>query len=97
LIIKNHGAQGHTVAEPFDQGVISMAAESRYIISFIVDNQPQSRVVTHESETLDKQQAETLLKHDFPEFNGAKLTDIQVQKRTKPEEGDNIPGHYQQP
>jgi hypothetical protein len=29
-----------------------MAAESRYIISFIVDNQPQSRVVTHESETL---------------------------------------------
>jgi hypothetical protein len=74
-----------------------MAAESRYIISFIVDNQPQSRVVTHESETLDKQQAETLLKHDFPEFNGVKLTDIQVQKRTKPEEGDNIPGHYQQP
>jgi hypothetical protein len=71
-----------------------MAAESRYIISFIVDNH---RVVTHESETLDKQQAEALLKQDFPEFNGAKLTDIQVEKRTKPEEGDNIPGHNQQP
>lgn len=74
-----------------------MTVENRFIISFIADNQPQSRVLTYESETLDPREAEALLKQGFPELEGTKLTDIQVQKRTKPEEGDNIPGHYQQP
>lgn len=74
-----------------------MSTEHRYIVSFIVDNQPQSRTLVDNRETLEPATAESLVKSTFPEFKDIELTDVQVQKRTKPEEGDNIPGHYQQP
>ncbi|MCQ6255545.1 hypothetical protein [Pseudomonas sp. Q11] len=74
-----------------------MSTEHRYIVSFIVNNQPQSRTLLHDRETLEPALAATLVKTTFPEFKDAELSDIQVQKRTKPEEEDNIPGHYQQP
>ncbi|MBC3270203.1 hypothetical protein HU765_09715 [Pseudomonas sp. SWRI81] len=69
----------------------------RYIVSFIIDNQPDNRTLEHDGDTLDPQQAEALLKTTFPELKDARLSDVQVQKRTKPDEDDNIPGHYQQP
>ncbi|WP_017529068.1 hypothetical protein [Pseudomonas fluorescens] len=71
--------------------------KTRYIVSFIHDNQPQSRTLEHDSDSLDPQQAQALLKQTFSELKDARLSDVQVQKRTKPEEGDDIPGHYQQP
>jgi hypothetical protein len=74
-----------------------MFDKTRYIVSFIIDNQPQSRTLEHDSETLEPQEAQALLKQNFPELKDASMSDVQVQKRTKPEEGDNIPGHYQQP
>ncbi len=74
-----------------------MFDKPRFIISFIIDNQPQSRTLEHESETLTPSEAETLVKRTFAELRDASMTDIQVQKRIKPEEGGNIPGHYQQP
>lgn len=74
-----------------------MSTEHRYIVSFIADNQPQSRTLVDNRETLEPATAESLVKNTFPEFKDIELTDVQVQKRTKPEEGDNIPGHYQQP
>ncbi|VEF11415.1 Uncharacterised protein [Pseudomonas fluorescens] len=74
-----------------------MSTEHRYIVSFIADNQPQSRTLVHDRETLEPAMAASLVKSTFPEFKDIELTDVQVQKRTKPEEGDNIPGHYQQP
>lgn len=69
----------------------------RFIVSFIIDNQPQSRTLEHDSETLEPGEAEALVKQAFSELKDARMSDVQVQKRTKPEESDNIPGHYQQP
>jgi hypothetical protein len=74
-----------------------MFDKPRYIVSFIIDNQPQSRTLEYDSETLEPQEAEALVKQTFPELKDAHFSDVQVQKRTKPEEGGNIPGHYQQP
>ncbi|MFG6205906.1 hypothetical protein [Pseudomonas retamae] len=74
-----------------------MFDKPRYIVSFILDNQPQSRTLEQDLEGLDRQQAEDVLRQTFPELKDARLSDVQVQKRTKPDEGDNVPGHYQQP
>ncbi|WP_431033511.1 hypothetical protein [Pseudomonas yamanorum] len=74
-----------------------MSNNERYIISFIVDNQPESRTLGCDRDDLSPDDAQALLKQTFPELRDARLTDVQVQKRTKPDEGDNIPGHYQQP
>lgn len=74
-----------------------MSDNERYIISFIVDNQPESRTLDCDRDNLSPGDAQALLKQTFPELRDARLTDVQVQKRTKPDEGDNIPGHYQQP
>ncbi|MBV4484057.1 hypothetical protein HU727_000475 [Pseudomonas sp. SWRI153] len=74
-----------------------MSHEHHFLISFILDNQPQSRSLTHDGDTLDPGLAETLLKTAFPELKAATLSDVQVQKRTRHDEGNNTPGHYQQP
>ena len=75
-----------------------MFEKPHYLISFILDNQPQSRTLEHDADTLDPQWAESLLRQRFAELKDAKLSDVQVQKRTKPaDEGHDIPGHYQQP
>ena len=74
-----------------------MFDKPRYIVSFILDNQPQSRTLEEDLNGLDPQQAEAVLRQTFPELKDARLSDVQVQKRTKPDEGDNVPGHYQQP
>ncbi|KTB94059.1 hypothetical protein AO069_04640 [Pseudomonas syringae pv. syringae PD2774] len=74
-----------------------MSDNERYIISFIVDNQPESRPLDCDRHNLSPDEAQALLKQTFPELRDARLTDVQVQKRAKPDEGDNIPGHYQQP
>jgi hypothetical protein len=74
-----------------------MFDKPRFIVSFIIDNQPQSRTLEDDRETLAPNEAEALVKQTFAELKGACLSDVQVQKITKLEEGDSIPGHYQQP
>ncbi|MDF3189216.1 hypothetical protein [Pseudomonas paracarnis] len=75
-----------------------MFEKPHYLISFILDNQPQSRTLEHDADTLDPQWAESLLRQRFAELKDAKLSDVQVQKGNKPaDEGHDIPGHYQQP
>jgi hypothetical protein len=74
-----------------------MFDKPRFIVSFIIDNQPQSRTLEDDRETLAPNEAEALVKQTFAELKGACLSDVQVQKITRLEEGDNIPGHYQQP
>ncbi|WP_411565159.1 hypothetical protein ACLIN3_14405 [Pseudomonas orientalis] len=74
-----------------------MFDKPHYLVSFILDNQPQSRALDYEGD-LDPQLAESLLRQRFAELMDAQLSDVQVQKRTKPaDEGHDIPGHYQQP
>jgi len=75
-----------------------MFDKPHYLVSFILDNQPQSRTLQHEGDELDPQLAQLLLKERFAELKDARLSDVQVQKRTKPvDEGHDIPGHYRQP
>ncbi|NHN67709.1 MULTISPECIES: hypothetical protein [Pseudomonas] len=75
-----------------------MGNHERFIVSFIANGQPDSRVLEGDSETLSVDEAEALLRISFSELKSAELSDIQVQKRTRPtEEEHGVPGHFKQP
>jgi hypothetical protein len=57
-----------------------MFDKPRFIVSFIVNNQPQSRTLEDDRETLAPSEAEALAKQTFAELKGACLSDVQVQK-----------------
>jgi len=73
-------------------------SHDRFIISFIADGQPDSRVLATDTETLTTEEAEALLRVTFTELKSVKISDVQVQKRTKPNETKHdVPGHFKQP
>lgn len=73
-------------------------SHDRFIISFIADGQPDSRVLATDTETLTTEEAEALLRVTFAELKSVRISDIQVQKRTKPNETEHdVPGHFKQP
>jgi len=75
-----------------------MSKQDRFIISFITHNQPDSRVVEASTETLSASEAEALLRTTFSELKDVELSDVQVQKKTRPnEEEHGVPGHFKQP
>jgi len=75
-----------------------MSNKDRFIVSFIADGQPDNRVLDADSETLSTQEAEALLRVTFIELKSVKISDVQVQKRTKPNETEHdVPGHFKQP
>lgn len=75
-----------------------MSNQDRFIISFISNNQPDNRVVQASTETLSADEAEALLRATFSELKDVELSDIQVQKKTRPnEEEHGVPGHFKQP
>lgn len=75
-----------------------MSNQERFIVSFIANGQPDSRVMEADSETLSVSEAKALLRVSFSELQGAQLSDIQVQKRTRPiEQEHGVPGHFKQP
>lgn len=75
-----------------------MSNQDRFIVSFIANGQPDSRVLEADSETLSVSEAEALLRVSFSELKSAELSDIQVQKRTRPiEQEHGVPGHFKQP
>ncbi|CAH0304238.1 hypothetical protein E3Z27_17060 [Pseudomonas mediterranea] len=75
-----------------------MSNQERFIVSFIANGQPDSRVMEADSETLSVSEAEALLRVSFSELQSAQLSDIQVQKRTRPiEQEHGVPGHFKQP
>ncbi|TWC17584.1 MULTISPECIES: hypothetical protein [unclassified Pseudomonas] len=75
-----------------------MSNQERFIVSFIANGQPDSRVMEADSETLSVSEAEALLRVSFSELQSAQLSDIQVQKRTRPTEQEHgVPGHFKQP
>ncbi|AOE61109.1 hypothetical protein LOY64_18810 [Pseudomonas corrugata] len=75
-----------------------MSNQERFIVSFIADGQPDSRVMEADSETLSVSEAEALLRVSFSELKSARLSDVQVQKRTRPTEQEHgVPGHFKQP
>ncbi|WP_434575273.1 hypothetical protein [Pseudomonas sp. Z3-6] len=75
-----------------------MSNQDRFIISFISNNQPDNRVVEASTETLSADEAEALLRATFSELKDVELSDVQVQKKTRPnEEEHGVPGHFKQP
>ncbi|CAN1602097.1 hypothetical protein LOY35_17480 [Pseudomonas sp. B21-028] len=75
-----------------------MSNQERFIVSFIADGQPDNRVMEADSETLSVSEAEALLRASFSELKDARLSDVQVQKRTRPiEQEHGVPGHFKQP
>ncbi|MBC3377093.1 hypothetical protein HU762_24435 [Pseudomonas sp. SWRI92] len=73
-------------------------SQDRFIVSFIADGQPDNRVLEYDAETLSPEKAEALLRVTFAELKSVKITDVQVQKRTKPNETKHdVPGHFKQP
>ncbi|MBJ2350470.1 MULTISPECIES: hypothetical protein [Pseudomonas] len=73
-------------------------SHDRFIISFIADGQPDSRVLATDTETLTTEEAEALLRVTFTELKSVKISDVQVQKRTRPNETEHdVPGHFKQP
>ncbi|NUT86336.1 hypothetical protein HNO91_07885 [Pseudomonas corrugata] len=75
-----------------------MSTPERFIVSFIANGQPDSRVMQADSETLSVSEAEALLRVSFSELQDAQLSDVQVQKRTRPiEQEHGVPGHFKQP
>lgn len=75
-----------------------MSSQDRFIISFITRNQPDNRVVEASTETLSAREAEALLRATFSELKDVELSDVQVQKKTRPnEEEHGVPGHFKQP
>lgn len=75
-----------------------MSSQKRYIVSFIVDDQPDNRVIEVDAQTLSPEEAEALLRITFRELQAATISDVQVQKKIKSgEEEHDVPGHYKQP
>ncbi|MDR6959635.1 hypothetical protein J2W43_003635 [Pseudomonas brassicacearum] len=75
-----------------------MGSHDRFIVSFIANGQPDNRVLQADTQTLNAGEAEALLKITFDELKDVELSDIQVQKRTRPtEEEHGVPGHFKQP
>ena len=73
-------------------------SHDRFIISFIADGQPDSRVLATDTETLTTEEAEALLRVTFAELKSVRISDVQVQKRTRPNETEHdVPGHFKQP
>ena len=75
-----------------------MSNQDRFIVSFIANGQPDSRVIEATTETLTTREAEALLRVTYTELQAAQISDVQVQKRTRPSEDEHdVPGHYKQP
>ncbi|XXE51929.1 hypothetical protein J3P96_17510 [Pseudomonas sp. R3-56] len=73
-------------------------SQDRFIVSFIADGQPDNRVLAADTETLTTEEAEALLRVTFTELKSVGISDVQVQKRTKPNETEHdVPGHFKQP
>jgi hypothetical protein len=69
----------------------------QYLVSFIINGQPQTQVLCTSEETLDVPAALELLRMQMPGVDLSAATDVQVQKRTRTEQTEGVPGHYQQP
>lgn len=67
----------------------------RYLVSYIVDNQPSSTELASDAESLTPAEA---LEH-LKALHGASAepTDIQVTPILHPKDEGTTPGHYQQP
>jgi hypothetical protein len=73
-----------------------MAEKHRFLISFILSNQPQSIEAVAASETLSVEDADLLIRKKIQQ-PAAQISDIQVIGLHRENNPHVHPGHYQQP
>jgi hypothetical protein len=75
-----------------------MLKQRRFIISYILNNQPQSIDVQTEAETISEEEARDYISESHGvEEKPANITDIQIIGVYHSNDPDVRPGHYQQP
>ncbi len=70
-----------------------MSKSKVFLVSYILDNQPQSSQVESESESLTPEQAKQIIQGQNPAISADKITDVQVQPLQGRDEEDTNPGH----
>lgn len=73
-----------------------MSKKHCFLVSYIIDNQPQSTEVEAEEETLTPEQARYYLESLHRSTPNAHITDVQVTKILHSRESGTTPGHYPQ-
>jgi hypothetical protein len=73
-----------------------MAEKNRFLISFIISNQPQSIEAVVASETLSVEEAELIIRDTIHQPT-VQISDIQVVGLHRENNPHVHPGHYQQP
>lgn len=71
-----------------------MAKKNLFLVSFILDNQPQSREIESDAETLTPEQALAALREKHTELAAGRITDVQVQHMVEPKDKGTAPSHH---
>ena len=71
-------------------------SEHLFLVSYILDNQPQTREIRVDAETMSVEEATHYLTGVHTDHADA-ITDVQVTKISHEHEEGTTPGHYQQP
>lgn len=74
-----------------------MLKEHRFLVSYIINNQPRSTELCLENETLTPEEARVHLENARAIDADEVITDIQVMGIHHPRKPGHHPGHYQQP
>ena len=70
-----------------------MSKSKVFLVSYILDNQPQSSEVESEAESLTPEQAKQIIQGQNPSVSVDKITDVQVQPLQGRDKDDTNPGH----
>ena len=70
-----------------------MSNSNRFLVSYIIDNQPQSSEIESEADTLSPEQALEMIRAQNPSMASGNITDVQVQPTQQRNEEDTSPGH----
>ncbi|ACO76296.1 hypothetical protein AvCA_00290 [Azotobacter vinelandii CA] len=74
-----------------------MTRKHHFLVSYILNDQPQSTEVESEAETLSIDQARFHIAALHTAEKPADITDVQVTRILHPKAPGSTPGHYQQP
>jgi len=73
-----------------------MSEQHRFLVNFILSNQPQTIEIITDHETLSTEDAESLIRSEIHQPY-ATITDVQVTGLYRENNPHVHPGHYQQP
>ncbi|MEH6386969.1 MULTISPECIES: hypothetical protein [Pseudomonas] len=71
-----------------------MAKKNLFLVSYILDNQPQTCEIESDAQTLTPEQALPLIKDKNPDIGTGNVTDVQVQHMVEPKEEGTTPSHH---